>query len=70
MHTHHRRAARKADKAGVEVRITVGPTDLAAFRAGRELPGVDLTYIRAAVRTRRAPPKKDEPNDPSGDRGL
>ena len=33
MHTHHRRAARKADKAGVEVRITVGPTDLAAFRA-------------------------------------
>jgi hypothetical protein len=44
--------------------------DLAAFRAGRELPGVDLTYIRAAVRTRRAPPKKDEPNDPSGDRGL
>jgi hypothetical protein len=44
--------------------------DLAAFRAGRELPGVDLTYIRAAVTIRRAPPKDDGPVDPSGDRGL
>jgi hypothetical protein len=32
MHTHHRRAARKADKAGVEVRVSVNPTDLAPFR--------------------------------------
>ena len=33
MHTHHRRAVRKADRAGLEVRVTVAPTELAAFRA-------------------------------------
>lgn len=33
MHTHHRRAVRKADKAGLEVRVTVAPTELAEFRA-------------------------------------
>ncbi len=32
MHTHHRRAVRKADRAGLEVRITVAPDDLTAFR--------------------------------------
>lgn len=32
MHTHHRRAARKADRAGVELRVSVNPADLAAFR--------------------------------------
>lgn len=33
MHSHHRRAANKADRAGVDVRITVAPADLDAFRA-------------------------------------
>ncbi|MCW2955247.1 MAG: putative GCN5-related N-acetyltransferase [Thermoleophilia bacterium] len=33
MHTHHRRAARKADRAELEVRVTVDPTDLGDFRA-------------------------------------
>jgi hypothetical protein len=32
MHSHHRRAARKAERAGVQVRVTEAPTDLAAFR--------------------------------------
>ncbi len=33
MHTHHRRAVRKADRAELELRITVAPDDLTAFRA-------------------------------------
>lgn len=33
MHTHHRRAVRKADRAGLETRVTVSPSDLTAFRA-------------------------------------
>lgn len=33
MHTHHRRAVRKADRAGLELRISVNPGDLATFRA-------------------------------------
>ncbi|MCW2959677.1 MAG: putative GCN5-related N-acetyltransferase [Thermoleophilia bacterium] len=33
MHTHHRRAARKADRAELEMRITVNPEDLSGFRA-------------------------------------
>lgn len=33
MHTHHRRAARKADRAGLELQVTSGATDLAGFRA-------------------------------------
>ncbi len=33
MHTHHRRAVRKADRAELELRITVAPTDLTEFRA-------------------------------------
>ena len=33
MHSHHRRAARKADRAELEVRVTAGATDLTAFRA-------------------------------------
>jgi lipid II:glycine glycyltransferase (peptidoglycan interpeptide bridge formation enzyme) len=32
MHSHHRRAARKADRAGVEIRITENPPELTAFR--------------------------------------
>jgi len=32
MHTHHRRVARKADRAGMVTRITVNPTDLTGFR--------------------------------------
>lgn len=32
MHSHHRRAVRKAEREGVETRVTVGPTDLDAFR--------------------------------------
>ena len=31
LHRHHRRAARKAEAAGIETRITVGPPDLAPF---------------------------------------
>lgn len=33
MHSHHRRAAGKADRAGVETRVLVAPGDLAGFRA-------------------------------------
>lgn len=33
MHPHHRRAARKAERAGVEIRITDPETDLTRFRA-------------------------------------
>jgi hypothetical protein len=33
MHTHHRRAVRKAERAGVETRVTVAPPELDAFRA-------------------------------------
>jgi serine/alanine adding enzyme len=33
LHRHHRRAARKAEAAGIETRITVAPPDLAAFAA-------------------------------------
>ncbi len=33
MHTHHRRAVRKAERAGVEVRVTVAPAELGEFRA-------------------------------------
>lgn len=33
MHSHHRRAARKADRAELALRITVAPADLAEFRA-------------------------------------
>lgn len=36
MHPHHRRATRKADRAGLEVRVTRGPADLGAFRAQYE----------------------------------
>lgn len=32
MHTHHRRAVRKADRAELELRITAAPSDLADFR--------------------------------------
>ena len=32
MHTHHRRAVRKADRAELELRITEAPTDLTEFR--------------------------------------
>jgi serine/alanine adding enzyme len=32
MHPHHRRAVRKADRAGVEVRVTRAPRDLGVFR--------------------------------------
>ncbi|MCW2926426.1 MAG: putative GCN5-related N-acetyltransferase [Thermoleophilia bacterium] len=32
MHTHHRRAVRKADRAELELRVTAGPSDLAGFR--------------------------------------
>ncbi len=31
MHAHHRRAARRADRAGLEVRLVAGPTDLDEF---------------------------------------
>jgi hypothetical protein len=33
MHTHHRRAVRKADRAELVTRVTAGATDLAGFRA-------------------------------------
>lgn len=33
MHSHHRRAARKADRAGLVTRVTVGPESLDGFRA-------------------------------------
>lgn len=37
MHTHHRRAVRKAERAGLEVRMTTAPADLAGFREIYEL---------------------------------
>lgn len=46
MHSHHRRAANKADRAGVDVRITVAPPDLDAFRA---LYDVTMTRQQAAA---------------------
>lgn len=33
MHQHHRRAVRKADRAGLSVRVAAAPSQLAAFRA-------------------------------------
>ena len=32
MHTHHRRAVRKAEREGLEVRVTVNPAELGGFR--------------------------------------
>lgn len=37
MHDHHRRAVRKAGRAGVRVEVTVAPADLSGFRALYEL---------------------------------
>ena len=49
MHTHHRRAVRKAERAGAETRVTVAPTGPDALRIRGRALGLDGDPAKAVV---------------------